>query len=210
MAAQQADLDLARGMQKLTRSSWPVNKVLKKPQALARAKAQLDAFKQAQAAGDESFLGRLKVKVGLAPAAPSLAEQIALLEKNVEALEKDTLDGELTPLAESEHWSVRAHFLHLELFLKGQLQREGTSEEIKASNKAADQALEIMGNQVWTAKWVAYSLKRRTEKGLEPYWPDFTVPDDVDPHVVMQLFGAYHAAFTLTEAELKKSPAPTT
>ncbi len=106
---------------------------------------------------------------------------------------------------------MRANFVHIELFLKSQLQKEGKTEEIKEANKAADKTLDLIGNQVWMSKWVGYALRERNSKDqFEPYWPEYLTPPDLEPSVIAQLYFEYHNAFTPSEAELKKSSAPTT
>ena len=137
------------------------------PSALARTRGPgLDSRKGALEAKDESFLERLKTKVGLGVPTPNLAVQVGQLQAMVEAMEKNTLDGFLTPVQEREQWGVRGHYTHIGLFLRGQLIKPGSTEEIKAANKAAEAAIEITCDHVWKNKWVAYSLKKKTKDGF--------------------------------------------
>lgn len=209
------DPELARGMEKLTRASWPV-KAIKRPSALARACVQRDALQEAVNATNESFLERAKVKLGLGAPTPSLDKQLELAQQHVKDLEEDVIDGFMVPLTESDKWSVQAQFLVIEILLKGQmLKQPGDSPEVKAVNEAMDKALDITGNMVYSEKWVGAALKKKTDKGFEPYWPfnakgEVVVPLDVEKSVIERLWVAYHQAFVPTEAELKKLSAPTT
>ena len=197
----------ASAMQKITRRSYPV-RVLRRVHALATAKADLDALKQA-VAGTSGFLAPLLEKMGRG-GATALKERIKQQKRLVSELEADWIEGELTPLSEAEVWGVRAHYTHMEIFLRKQMRQEETTPEKKAANEAAEQAANIIGTQVWMSKWIGYSLKRKTAQGLEPYWTNNEVPAEVEAKTIAQLFNLYHAAFTLTDDELKKSVAPKT
>ena len=209
------DPELSRGMEKLTRASWPV-KAIKRPSALARACVERDAIKEAVNATNEGLLARLAVKVGLGAPTPSLDKQLVAAEEKVKALEEDVIDAVLVPLMERDKWAVHAQFVEIEIYLRSQIPRQpGNSPEIKAANAAADKALDITGNLIFMEKWVCYALKKQTPEGLQYYFPrnaqaEFVVPEDIEKPVLQQLWAAYHNAFRPTEAELKKSSAPTT
>ena len=208
MSKPKLDSEAAAGMEKLMRRSKPV-RVLRRISALSKARATLDTMKQVSGEG-RGILARFRAMLPGVQDEQPLEKQLAQAQALVDLLENDWIEGELTPLTEAEAWGVRAHFTHLSLFLKRQLTQEGNTPEKVAANKAADETVEILGNQAWMAKWVGYSLKRKEGRSLEPYWPDAIIPADLDPMVIAQLFGIYHAAFTPTEDELKKSAAPTT
>lgn len=189
------DPEVVSAMQKLTRKSFPV-KLHLRPQTLARARADLDALVQAKAGSGL----KEKVKALLMPA-HQLEAQIKRAQELVAILDADQIDGTLSPLSEQEVWAVRAHFTHISLYLKRQLLQPGESTEKKAANKAADDAIDIIANQVWMSKWVGFSL-RRNDGAL--YWPNAETPPDLEPEVLAKLFNMYGEAFKPTESELKK------
>ncbi len=203
------DSETASAMEKLTRRSRPV-RVLRRVSALASAKAQLESLCQV-AAGDATLPRGLRKLLKLGHRKPSSFEpQIKVLEQAVAILENDWIDGELTPLTETEVWSVRAHFTKMGLYLNKQLVQGGEGADRKLADESARKAIDLIGNQFWISKWIAFSLKRKRLDGeLTAYWPDNECPADVEPGTIAQLYGWYTEAFTLTEAELGKSAAPT-
>lgn len=198
------DPEIASGMQKLTRKSWPVT-MHARPHFLSKAKRDLEALLKARKGEGmiEGLLAKLKP--------PKMIEaRIRQAEEIVKRLEADVIVGELFPLSETEVWSVRAHFTHLGIYLHKQLMQGGETEEKKVANKAAQQTIEIIGTQAWMSKWIGYSFKRLNslDQVEGPYWPEAVIPAEVEPQVISELFTLYHQAFTPTESELKKSVAP--
>jgi hypothetical protein len=210
--ADKLDPEGAAGMEKLMRRGKPV-RVLRRISALSRARATLDTMKQVSNEG-RGILARFKAILPGVKQDQPYEKQVVQAQALVDQLENDWIEGVLTPLTEAEAWAVRAHYTHLSLYLTRQLTQEGNTPEKVAANAAATETVDILGNQAWMAKWVGYSLKRTPEDGrrtaTEPYWPEAIIPADLDPMVIGQLFSIYHEAFTPTEAELKKSAAPTT
>ncbi len=214
--APKVDAVEASAMSKLIVTEKPIS-AMARPRELARIRADLLRYTMALSGQGPSILGRLsqrlKSRLSGDPDQP-IKIQIEALKAREAKLATDIIEGILTPLTEAEAWAVRAFFAKQQIYLQRCLEA-GTLEDkpgpdaeaVKMAKDAAKEAIALVGGNYWVAKWIEMALKRRTDKGLVPYFTAAQIIN-VEPEALEYIFNLYHEAFTLTDDEIKKFAAP--